>query len=203
MKISWIRIHSSKLWKPCPPLHTSLPTCSISMSPVTLFFLWSHHTPVHSCYTSSTTTLIMSLLLCYMGITGGCYQYMQDLTYINLCCPQVANHSLVWEPTLLNLAAFFVTYQPSPWTTVCYIYIILGENKFLQNFILVKYGPEKRTEIRQRWKNARRLPNICTHTQQMQSSPLVFFHLCLVFVLFRVHPCLTGPLSMFKKELDS
>ena len=40
-----------------------------------------------------------------MGIIGGCYQYIQDLTDINSCRPRVANHSFVRGRTQLNLAA--------------------------------------------------------------------------------------------------
>ena len=47
---------------------------------------------------------------------------------------------------------------------------------------------KKRTETRQRWKNTKRLPNICKNTQQMSGSLPVFFHLCLVSVLFQRHP---------------
>ena len=44
-------------------------------------------------------------------------------------------------------------------------------------------GAEKRAGTRQRWKNARRLLNICKNTQQMSCSLFAFFHLCLVSVL--------------------
>ena len=45
-----------KLMKPCTH-YTSMPTCCIFMPPVPLL-LFSRYTPVHSCYTSSTTTLV-------------------------------------------------------------------------------------------------------------------------------------------------
>ena len=45
-------------------------------------------------------------------------------------------------------------------------------------------GAEKRLETRQRWKNARRLQDICESTQQMFGSLLAFFHPCLASILF-------------------
>ena len=54
----------------------------------------------------------------------------------------------------------------------------------------VKDGPEKWTETRQKWKNARRLPYICCAVLQMSGNLLAFFHLCLVSV-FLSGPSLT------------
>ena len=45
--------------------------------------------------------------------------------------------------------------------------IFIPGKKFLKTFISVKDGPEKRTETKQRWNNARRLSDICKITQQM------------------------------------
>ena len=51
---------------------------------------------------------------------------------------------------------------------------LLGK-QFLQYFISVKDGPEKRTETRQRWMNARRQPYICCVFLQMLGSLLDSF----------------------------
>ena len=58
------RIHSNKQWTDeAMPRYSSMPTCCISC-PQLHFLLISHYTPIHSCYTSPTTTLV-KLHACY------------------------------------------------------------------------------------------------------------------------------------------
>ena len=61
---------------------------------------------------------------------------------------------------------------------------------------------EKRTETRQRCKNARRLPDIWCVFLQMPGSLLAFFHQCLVCDLFQFHRSL-NEMKFYRKFFPS
>ena len=59
----------------------------------------------------------------------------------------------------------------------------LGKSFSRASFHTTIDGADKRTEASQRWKNARRLPDICKNAKQMSGSLHAFFYLWLVSVL--------------------
>ena len=64
----------------------------------------------------------------------------------------------------------------------------LCHKKFLQNFFSSKHGPGKGTKTRQRSQVA--YPAFDLYFHKYRVSFLAFFHLCLISVLFQVHPYL-------------
>ena len=107
----------------------------------------------------SASSLTMGTLLCLHNRTF--------ITFTEHCGNGVIHINLfVWIHSLIHNQTIYTK-------TVC----LLGKKGFSKtSFHLRINGAEKRTETRRRWKNARRLPDICKNAKQMSGSLLAFFH---------------------------
>ena len=124
---------------------------------------------------------------------NSCKSERYCVLYISFVNSHLTYCFLVWKPRLIN---DFTTLKPVQRHATIHIH---QGKKFPWNFISVKDGPEKRTEIRWRWNNARRLPTTSAKIQSMYR--VVFlrsFISALIVSDLSSGPCLTE-LKFYRK----